>query len=392
MADLPEFNEWTPGVYQLETSDPVLGGPEGIDNRQAKQLANRTKWLKDQLQKLIDGVTSVGKAAQLATERTLKFKGAASGSGTYDGSADTEITLTLADSGVVGGSYTKVTLNAKGLVTGGSNPTTLDGYGITDAMTVEQVNQALENKADKASTLAGYGILDTYDAETIDQALLNKANKANSLAGYGISDAIAEGQHGLGATVIAAGAIDYKDLPGGFYSIEDQWSSFGSFLSVLNLPSWAKGFPAQLGIEVGGAQAKAFIRSAGIGGEWLPPSELWTSANFNPTTKLDSAGIVMSLGTNGFLAFPFSLGRLIIQWGTVAAQSQTAHTITFPQAYNSACFGVITSVNNSAGSNSADSGYQVISKTNQNFIAFRQDYNTISPGGDSGYTWFSFGV
>ena len=37
------------------------------------------------------------------------------------------------NSGVSAGSYTKVTVNAQGHVTGGSNPTTLAGYGITDA-------------------------------------------------------------------------------------------------------------------------------------------------------------------------------------------------------------------------------------------------------------------
>ncbi|WP_181639928.1 hypothetical protein [Pseudomonas sivasensis] len=120
MANLPESNEWTLGIYQLETSDPVLGGPEGIDNLQGKQLANRTKWLKDQLDKIVGGVTSVGKTARLATARNLKLKGAATGTGSFDGSADTEITLTLANSGVTAGSYAKVTVDAKGLVTGGA--------------------------------------------------------------------------------------------------------------------------------------------------------------------------------------------------------------------------------------------------------------------------------
>lgn len=46
MADLNELAEWTPGIYQLETDDPVQGGPDGIDNLQAKQLANRTAYLK----------------------------------------------------------------------------------------------------------------------------------------------------------------------------------------------------------------------------------------------------------------------------------------------------------------------------------------------------------
>lgn len=49
MADLIELEQWEDGIYQLETEDPVLGGEDGIDNLQAKQLANRTKWLKAQL-------------------------------------------------------------------------------------------------------------------------------------------------------------------------------------------------------------------------------------------------------------------------------------------------------------------------------------------------------
>lgn len=48
MADLVEVINWENGVYQLETTDPVEGGPGGIDNRQAQQLANRTAYLKQQ--------------------------------------------------------------------------------------------------------------------------------------------------------------------------------------------------------------------------------------------------------------------------------------------------------------------------------------------------------
>lgn len=48
--------------------------------------------------------------------------------------ADGNVTIALKDSGVTAGDYTKVTVNAKGAVTAGSNPTTLEGYGITDAV------------------------------------------------------------------------------------------------------------------------------------------------------------------------------------------------------------------------------------------------------------------
>ena len=40
----------------------------------------------------------------------------------------------LADSGVTADTYKSVTVNGKGIVTGGTNPTTLSGYGITDAV------------------------------------------------------------------------------------------------------------------------------------------------------------------------------------------------------------------------------------------------------------------
>lgn len=50
MGKLTEIEQWDEDVYQIETSDPVLGGPEGITNKPAKQLANRTQWLKKQLQ------------------------------------------------------------------------------------------------------------------------------------------------------------------------------------------------------------------------------------------------------------------------------------------------------------------------------------------------------
>ncbi|WP_350305890.1 gp53-like domain-containing protein [Photorhabdus viridis] len=50
MANLPETPQWSEGVYQIETSDPVLGGPDGISNRQAKQLVNRTSYLKQKLE------------------------------------------------------------------------------------------------------------------------------------------------------------------------------------------------------------------------------------------------------------------------------------------------------------------------------------------------------
>lgn len=46
MANINELEQYEAGIYQIETTDPVMGGPDGISNKAAKQLANRTKYLK----------------------------------------------------------------------------------------------------------------------------------------------------------------------------------------------------------------------------------------------------------------------------------------------------------------------------------------------------------
>ena len=50
MANVKEDKIWEEGIYQLEVTDPVVGGIDGISNKQAKQLANRTSYLKEQLE------------------------------------------------------------------------------------------------------------------------------------------------------------------------------------------------------------------------------------------------------------------------------------------------------------------------------------------------------
>ena len=50
MANLKETAQWEEGIYQWETTDPVLGGENGVDNKPTRQLANRTVWLKQELE------------------------------------------------------------------------------------------------------------------------------------------------------------------------------------------------------------------------------------------------------------------------------------------------------------------------------------------------------
>ncbi len=72
-------------------------------------------------------------------DQTISLSGDASGSGTGT------ISVTLANSGVTTGTYKSVTVDAKGRVTAGTNPTTLSGYGITDAASSTHVHGNILN-------------------------------------------------------------------------------------------------------------------------------------------------------------------------------------------------------------------------------------------------------
>ncbi|MCZ4065729.1 phage tail protein [Oxalobacter aliiformigenes] len=50
MANLTDIPEWEEGIYQIEKTDRVLGGPGGPMNKQAQQLGNRTAYLKEQIE------------------------------------------------------------------------------------------------------------------------------------------------------------------------------------------------------------------------------------------------------------------------------------------------------------------------------------------------------
>lgn len=120
MTNLTEKEQWEDGVYQIEKTDPVVGGPEGLSNRQGQQLANRTKYLKGLVDGLLSGARNAAVAVKLATARAINLTGDAGGSANFDGSANASITVTLAKTGVAAGTYGSVTVDEKGRVTAGA--------------------------------------------------------------------------------------------------------------------------------------------------------------------------------------------------------------------------------------------------------------------------------
>ena len=93
------------------------------------------------------------------------------------------------NSGVTTGTYKSVTINAQGHVTGGTNPTTLAGYGITDAESKGAASSALASAKEYTDSVAS-GKSDTshkhdtlYDAKgSADTALASAKTYADSAA------------------------------------------------------------------------------------------------------------------------------------------------------------------------------------------------------------------
>ncbi|MCK5923155.1 MAG: hypothetical protein KAG66_19605, partial [Methylococcales bacterium] len=176
---------------------------------------------------LTDGQILIGNGTNIATGRTPSGDLSMSNLGVF----------TLGTTGVAGGTYTSVTVDTKGRVTAASSPTTLAGYGITDAVadagdtpsiqaglaasipvagTVGRLYVATDTLKIYRDTGSVWDVVATTDAGDITSGTLNSARLPNSgvtastyksvtvdakgrvtagsnpasLSGYGITDAV----------------------------------------------------------------------------------------------------------------------------------------------------------------------------------------------------------
>jgi phage-related tail fiber protein len=146
------------------------------------------------LRKTAANTWSLDTTTYLTGNQSITISGDASGTGT------TAISLTLANSGVTAGTYRSVTVDAKGRVTAGTNPTTLAGYGITDALS-----------ASTTSTQDGYfGNIHLYDDSTPSHYLA-VTNSANLTAARTLSINVNDADRGISLsgnlTVSAAATV-----------------------------------------------------------------------------------------------------------------------------------------------------------------------------------------
>ena len=122
------------GVTSVNTKTGAVvvaaGSGINIDNSGANVVVNLA--LTDTLINTALGYTpyngTTNPNGYITTNQAITLTGDVTGTGT------SSIAATLANSGVTAGTYRSVTVDAKGRVNAGTNPTTIAGYGITDAL------------------------------------------------------------------------------------------------------------------------------------------------------------------------------------------------------------------------------------------------------------------
>lgn len=181
------YGTGTGGAGGTATSIIPIAGNGAFVDTSTTQTVGGTKTFSNTITGSVSG--NAGTATKLATARDISLSGDATGTASFDGSANATISTTLATVNSNVGTFTKITINAKGLATAGaqaslsdlSSPTgsfsmgsqlltnLLDPVSAQDAATKYYVDSVAQGLDVKASVVAATtGNITLTGAQTID--------------------------------------------------------------------------------------------------------------------------------------------------------------------------------------------------------------------------------
>ncbi|RQQ12628.1 hypothetical protein DF107_15445 [Burkholderia stagnalis] len=427
MTDLVESSSWTPGIRQFETSDPVEGGPDGIDNVPLRQLANRTRFLKDRQE------AQTGDLALKAPIDSPAFTGAPQAplAAQFDNSTKLATTSfvqralgsrraivgvqqnTLLDASHVGaligcnapGGYTLTLPPLAGLAPG-SSITFVHSTGTPSAVTVVAAgNDKILSEGNVMPSLAlgscqcltlttdsktGWymemqNMYGTTAAQFDNSTRLATTSFVQQSLGNMAGTYTTTTSGTLGAA--QAGKQVYVFAPGTTQTINFAELKEGARMTVYANYTAA----GQTTLAINGPAKFVAVASATVPTVALNPGEAISlvvdGANLNievTTANLRySAAFGASLATSGYQKLP---SGLIIQWGLTNAANQSSVSVVFPIAFPNACLGVWQSTyNDTVGS--IDAARRTTSATQRTAMTFRI---TNADGGTS-VQWIAIG-
>lgn len=293
--------------------------------------------------------------------------------------------------GISAGTYRSVTVDKYGRVTGGTNPTTVAGYGIVDAVTI-----GLAGVASVAAPAAD------IDALVINGIYIVTAAAAGTPPSPGMQGTLTHYERGS-----SAGRYQVFVDPFGNLYRRSQWS--GSSWSTWARLVTSDDEATQGEAEAGTAQGKwmsplrvfqALRSAAAVATEVLRGVlRIGTQAEVNAGALDDVAvtpkkmrwGFAASLTTNGYVLFPTWLGSLLVQWGvTGSISADSSITVSWPLAYTTACFCIQSIGLNADSLTTKDNVPQVVSYS-VNGMQLRAN-GVSSTTVAAPQIWFSLGV
>lgn len=324
MADLPETSEFSEGVTQIETNEPVVGGPTGIANRALIQLGSRTLWLRDQINALLqllgdDYALKNGDYSTLRARATTKDDVGLSNLENYPGTdAVNDASLTkYAFAAGVKAAYDKALeaiagLDAKADIAGDhaglrARATTKDDVGLSNVPNWPATSSTSDGSGAKFATAAAAKA--AYDHASAALSVANsKANTAGTYGGlraqattkadvglsavpnWGATSSVTDGSSTKFATAAAAktaydrgstalaraeaavhgvriGAESYQSFPGGASASIDHKAGAGYFVSGIRIRRESDGDHEVRGMF------KRLLQQRTYGGGWVLASD-----------------------------------------------------------------------------------------------------------------------
>ncbi|EFU9520408.1 phage tail protein [Escherichia coli] len=187
MGNLNETEKWEENIYQLETSDPVLGGADGISNRAPRQLANRTKWLKKKTEEAAQSLAEHVRSRN-HPDATLTAKGFTQLSSATNSKSETLAATSKAVKAVMDETNKKAPLNSPALTGTPTTPTASQGTNSTQiastAFVMAAIAALVDSSPDALNTLNELATAlgnDPNFATTITNALAGKQPKDATL-------------------------------------------------------------------------------------------------------------------------------------------------------------------------------------------------------------------
>jgi hypothetical protein len=311
------------------------------------------------------------------------------------------------------GTYHRITIDKRGVVLGGYNPTTLEGFGITDALplTGGDVNGEINLIGGRSFNVVA------SDAESWAGGVMSKSRNGRNIIGgvgvWGNGDTVRCAFMGLGNSPWASGngvrvtsaGVDVTGVINGngagltglkWGAISGQPNSLGgygvAFASQQEAEAGADTNKPMSALRVWQAIAAKVVQATDSAmGLLRVTTHDQIAAGTDDTTAVTPKkllfGFAILIGPQGYIRFPAWLKSLMIQWGTGGAIGAGASVeVTYPVSYPSAHLMTIVGSSYSSGNTSGSSSLGVAYINESRF-----KISAVGTQGQPNSPWISIG-